>query len=498
MIKKNLVANFAGQIWSATINIGLIPIYIKYLGIESFGLIGLYGVLQICLGLLDMGMAPTISREMARFTAGSYSNSAIRNLLRSVEFISFGVGLAIILIIWLASEWLATEWLRADKLPIYQVKEAFSIMGVLISLRLIEGIYRGAIMGLQLQVLFNVVNSFFSTLRGVGAIVVLIWVSPTIKSFFLWQVFTATLSIIALTLITYRSLPKAECGAKFSKQALKKVGTFAGGVMGITIMSLLLTQFDKILLAKLLTLSEYGRYSLAAIVSSALFMVISPIATTWGPALSKIKASNNQHELALKYHIGAQLVSIFLCSCAFIMIIYSEIILYEWTRNKELAHESANLLRILALGNLINGLMWIPFQMQLAFGITRFAFRVNIISVIIVIPGIIWITPYYGAEGAAWVWVGLNAGNLLISTPIIYRHIMQNEMGKWYLEDLAYPLVPALLATILVFQWMPLNLNHYYTIAWLIASGLIALFVSSLAASHIRAYIFKKIRKFHV
>ena len=61
-----------------------VPVYIHYLGIESYGLIGLFALLQAWLTLLDMGMTPTLSREMARFTGGSSDGQSLRDLLRSV------------------------------------------------------------------------------------------------------------------------------------------------------------------------------------------------------------------------------------------------------------------------------------------------------------------------------------------------------------------------------------------------------------------------------
>ena len=85
MLKRNLIANFLGQGWTALMGLAFIPLYIKYLGMEAYGLIGLFALLQAWLSLLDMGMTPTLSREMARFTGGSHSAQSIRDLLRSIE-----------------------------------------------------------------------------------------------------------------------------------------------------------------------------------------------------------------------------------------------------------------------------------------------------------------------------------------------------------------------------------------------------------------------------
>ena len=39
-----------------------------------FSLIGLFAVMHACFTLLDMGMSPTLNREMARFTAGAHTS----------------------------------------------------------------------------------------------------------------------------------------------------------------------------------------------------------------------------------------------------------------------------------------------------------------------------------------------------------------------------------------------------------------------------------------
>ena len=164
-------------------NLAFIPLYIKYLGIEAYGLIGLFALLQAWLSLLDMGMTPTLSREMARFTAGENSTKSIRDLLRSIEIISIIIAISIMIFVWLISDWLASDWLKSDKIPNEIVAQAFSIMGVVAALRFVENIYRSTVIGLQKQVEYNVFNSIISTFRVVGAVLVLMWVSKTIEAF---------------------------------------------------------------------------------------------------------------------------------------------------------------------------------------------------------------------------------------------------------------------------------------------------------------------------
>ena len=486
-LKRNLIANYLGQGWAALMGLAFIPLYIKYLGIEAYGLIGLFGVLLAWLSLLDMGMTPTLNREMARFTAGTHSATSIRDLLRSIEIVALGVATLVGVGIWAASGWLASDWLRAEKLPIDAVAQAFSIMGAVAALRFVEGVYRSCIIGLQRQVLFNAVNSVLATLRGLGAVGILMWVSPTIEAFFIWQGAISLLTLGVLAGVTYRSLPKAERSGRFSVPALRGIGRFAGGVTGITFLALLLTQVDKILLSKLLTLGEYGYYSLAAVVAAALYMLTGPITQAWFPRLSELHANNNQTELISKYHQGAQLVSVLMGSAAIILIVFAEPILQLWTHDTDLAHRSATLLSLLALGNLLNGLMWLPYQTQLAHGWTGLATRINIVSVAIIVPAILWTTPRYGAEGAAWMWVSLNAGYVLIGIHFMYRKILTREKWRWYGQDVLQPLLAAAAIASAAAWAMPESLAAPIQLAWLLIASLIALLASALAAPRVRA-----------
>ncbi len=205
------------------------PLYIKYLGIESYGLIGLFAMLTAWLNLLDMGMTSTLSLEMARFTSGTYSAQSIRDLLRSIEVITFSIAIAIAAGLALASNWFATYWLGTNDLPTHVIIQAFAIMGLVAALRFFETIYHSSIVGLQRQVLFNLINSIIATLHNLGAVAMLAWVSPSIQIFFLWQGLVSILAHGIYASVTYSCLRLIQGRAHFSLQTLHGVARFAGG-----------------------------------------------------------------------------------------------------------------------------------------------------------------------------------------------------------------------------------------------------------------------------
>ncbi len=460
MLKKNLIANCLGQGWVALMSLAFIPLYIKHLGIEAYGLIGLFALLQAWLSLLDMGMTPTLGREMARFTGGSHSAQSIRNLLRSIEVIALVIAVLIAGGISVSANWIAASWLQAEALPVEVVAQAFVVMGLVTAIRFIESVYRSSIVGLQRQVLFNVVSTVMATLRGLGAVGILVWVSATIEAFFIWQGIVSVVTLLTMAITTYASLPRAERAGQFSLDALRGVWKFAGGMISITFLALLLTQVDKILLSKLLTLREYGYYTLAAVVASALYMVITPITQAFYPRLCELHARNDQTALIDTYHKGAQLVSVFAGSFAIVVIMFAEVFLRLWTQDHELVKRTGTLLSLLMVGNLLNGLMWMPYQTQLAHGWTSLSVRTNIIAVSLIVPTIIWTAPRFGSEGVAWVWISLNAGYFLIGIHFMYRRILGSEKWRWYVHDILLPLIAGIVAaSILSLLWVAESSN---------------------------------------
>jgi len=452
-LKLNIIANYLGQGWQALMGFIFIPLYIKYLGVEAYGLIGVFAILQAWLVLLDLGMTPTLSREMARFTGGAHTAQSIRDLIRSIEIVAITIGLIIAFAIWLGSDWLSVNWLKAQKLPTNVIARAFTIMGIVTALRFIENIYRSSIMGLQRQVLLNIVLGFMATARGLGAVGVLALISPTIEAFFIWQGIISIITVGLFALTLYRLLPQAERPPHFSFGALKGIKDFAGGMMAITFLALLLTQVDKILLSRLLTLETFGFYSLAATVANALNVVPGPITAAFYPRFTELVARGDESTLISIYHKGAQLVSVFMGTAAIMLIFFGHMAILLWTRNPELTQRVTSLVAVLSLGMLLNGLMWIPYQMQLAYGWTSLTIKVNVISVAIIVSAILLLVPKYGAIAAAWIWVALNAGYIMIAIHFVHRRLLPMEKWRWYWHDVAMPLMAgALMAALL--RWI--------------------------------------------
>lgn len=156
--RRNILANYASQLYSAGIGILILPLYIKYMGAEAYGLVGFFTMLQAWFALLDLGLTPTIARETARYHGGSMSALHYRQLFRALSTIFVGIAVIGGTALWLLAEPIAYKWLQVETLSMNAVVVAVQIMAVSVALRWLGGLYRGVITGSERLVCSSIVN----------------------------------------------------------------------------------------------------------------------------------------------------------------------------------------------------------------------------------------------------------------------------------------------------------------------------------------------------
>lgn len=450
-VQRNVIANVLGGGWAALVGLAFIPMYVRYLGIESYGLIGFFVTLQAWCFLLDLGLSGTLNREMARFSAGGVSAQAIRHLMKSIEMLYAGIALLVATAVAVLSPAIAHGWLTAKTLSSDTLAQAVFLMGLAIALQWMGTLYRGALLGLHRQVWLSLTSASMATVRGAGSVLVLVYISPTIVAFFAFQCAVSAIESVILGWYLRRHLPHPIAPATFSAQALRPVWKFAAGLGAVGILATALTQVDKLLLAKLLQLGEFGYFSLAVTVAGALAAAIVPVTNVAYPKLSELVALGDEAALAAQYHKFAQLVSVGVLPPALVLCLFAREIIELWTGDAAMASAVAPLLSVWVVGTALNGLMHIPYAAQLAHGWPRLALAMNALALLLVIPALMILVPRHGAIAAAWIWIATNACFVVFGIAAMHRRIMRSEQWKWYAQDVLSPLAAgAVVAALMV------------------------------------------------
>lgn len=452
-MRGHLLANCLGQGWAALMAVAFVPVYLRVLGLEAYGVVGVFLFMQTLATLLDVGMTPMVNREMARHVAGERSAQSAADLLKTTLALVGLCALVLALCVGLGAEWITREWLRPQRLDRREAAVAIAAIGALVALRLLEGVYRGALLGLHQAVRLNTVMAWSATVRWGGAAAAIVWISPRLDLFFAWQAAVSMATTVLLRAQVRRCLPSGPLRAKISWAALSGVWRFAGGTLALTALGLLLTQADKLILVRRLSLETFGLYSAAWTAAAALYQLVVPLTQTYFPRFTALWARSDTQALASAYHQAARLMALCLLPPALVLIFFAEALLRAWLGDAAVAAAAAPVLSFLALGVLMNGLLHVPHTLAMATGWVRFGLGANAIAVLLYFPVLLWWSGEAGATGAAGAWALLHTSYLLIGMLFFHRTLLPQEKWIWYRRDVALPLAAAT-AACLTLRWM--------------------------------------------
>lgn len=151
---------------------------------EAYGLIGVYATLQATLQVLDLGLSPTVNRELSRLSAVGDLKRDGRDFFRTIEGCYWIIGILLATGMVLGSSFLAESWIRPSSLTTSQVGRALRAMAVVIALQWPVSLYQGGLLGLQRQGAVGLVSLLFSTVRYAGAAAALMVFGASIDVFF--------------------------------------------------------------------------------------------------------------------------------------------------------------------------------------------------------------------------------------------------------------------------------------------------------------------------
>ena len=492
MLAKNVVANYVSQIYVTLISILLLPMYIKYMGSEAYGLVGFFAMLQAWFNLLDIGLTPTIGRETARYNGGAMTAISFRRLYRALNVIFVSISIVGGGVLFLLSELIVTRWLNLENLPVNDVIIAVEIMAISVALRWMTGLYRGVITGSEKLIWLSGFNTLIATLRFVGVFASMHFLGFTPLVFFIHQLIIALVENFGLALKTNNLLPNKKLFSErvgWSFEPIKPVLKFSLSIGFTASVWVFVTQTDKLVLSGILTLKDYGYFTLAVLVANGIMVISGPISSAIMPRMARLHAENKHDELIKIYRQSTQVVAIIACSAAVVIASLAYPLLLAWTNDPIVANEAAPVLRLYAIGNAFLTISAFPYYLQYAKGNLRYHLIGNIVLMIVLLPSIIAATIEFGSIGAGYVWLTINGTYLFTWAGYVHYKLIPGLHKKWLFKDVLSISVTVVCSVLVLIYFLPENVKSEEPIFYIVGVSFFAIFCALLASSCFWDYI---------
>ena len=472
----------------ALVGIVMLPFYVEALGLEAYGLIGLFIALQTWLALLDLGMSAALSREAARFRGGAAGADSVWSLLRFAEASFLALGLVIALALAAGAPVIAGQWLDETALGHAEVVQALRLIGLVLALRFLAIPYRATLTGLEDLAWLGGANAAVTTIRSVLVLPALALFGASLATFFLWQLAIGIVEVALLFWRTRRLLPLVPTARGSRRAAFARHWRFSLGIASASAIWVAATSADRIIVSGLLPLRDYSLFSIAVTAAGGVMLVVAPFALALGPRISRLHAGGNQPALLAAYAETTQLTAVAAFPVALVLALFASQVLWAWTGKEDIARDAAGVLAYYALGNGLLAIGALPLQLQVAAGGLRLHVIGTVLFVTLLLPMLWWATGEYGMAGAGIAWLAVNLAFLGFWVPVAHRRFLPASHWRWLGGQVLAVLLPTAAAALLLKLLLPWPDERLPAILELGAVGAVLVGVAAASASSLRGH----------
>lgn len=419
MLRKTIFWNYLGTATSIGLQLLVMPWYLSVLGSTLFGLIQLMLLIQTFSSILDSGISQVLVREVVtQFDKPIVGAKETAQLLFSFERIYLFFSSALLLFAFLIPFSISRDLIDLVTTSAYTKKTALIYAIALFSVQFPGTLYRATLIGLNHQTSLSKSIFFFSILRHVGGGII-VYFFPSISSYFVWHFFTGLVETISRNRLAWKYLSFNLSTIRFSFSNIKSVFRSVSLISVAVWLGAISTQLDRTILSQMVSIEEFGFYSLASSIALGLLQIIYPLIQAYTPILIKIK-NNGPQFYRTSIHVFLIAFSLMLFAFLGFLFVGKQTLVF-WLQNESVGTNVYQVLIVLLIGTLFNSLYSVGYLNWLIFDKVRMMVLTNALSIGFCILTTPLLIKYQGVLGAAFGWVFMNFVGFVFSIGWIFN-----------------------------------------------------------------------------
>jgi O-antigen/teichoic acid export membrane protein len=400
LLARNTIWNLLGSGAPMIVAVFCIPILIRGLGTDRFGVLTLAWALIGYASLFDLGLGRALTQLVAK-KLGAGEEREIPALAWTSLLLMLLLGFAGTACILLISPWLAGRWLNVPAALQQETLLAFRLLGLSLPFVVTTAGLRGFLEAHQRFGLINALRIPMGVFTFVGPLLVL----PFSKSL-VPVVATLVVGRIAAwaahLLLCLWVLPELGQSVAWERSAASPLLRFGGWMMVTNVVSPLLVTLDRFLIGALVSVTAVAYYATPFEVVIKFLLVPGALMGVMFPAFSASFAQDHERT-AILFRRCAKSLFLVLFPIMLCTVALAQDGLKLWL-GAEFAQHSFRVLQILAVGVFINSLAYVPFTFLQGVGRPDLTATLHLIELPLYLGLLWWLIRTRGIEGAAMAW----------------------------------------------------------------------------------------------
>lgn len=465
MIKKIGVL-YISQIYKAALPLIFVPLIMKELGVEEYGMVSFFSMLLGWLGLFDAGISGTFIKLVATNKNEKDRFNKVCALFNKVSILFILIAMLMVVFTVINASNIATKWLNTS-ININVVEYCISIIGVILSVSYLRGYVASFLNGMEKQMLI----AGWSTLSTSVLYFLPYWaiknMDDKLSLYFIMIAIVSVVDLIVNVLMVAFTIKSTRLRLEAFPPVIVHSDTnitftsvlkFSLQLSGLSLIWVVATQIDKLVLSTYSELSAYAHYQIAAQVGASLAIFSSPLSQILLPRLSALYTEKKETEFV------TTLVKYFV----FFLIILGPIIPYFfffgdklisfWMQNELIGAEISVYAKWLVSASYISASMNFLFMFLYAQNKLKYHFYAYSLYSLLTIPLSIFVAKYYGAYMSSKFVFVHNLVFMMLWGGWCVRKNLNNFSGVFFVSML----VVFLISSISFFLFSKLDLSSFY------------------------------------
>jgi O-antigen/teichoic acid export membrane protein len=400
LLARNTVWNLVGNGAPLIVAVFSIPILIRGLGNDRFGVLALAWALIGYASLFDMGLGRALTQLVAK-KLGSGEEHEIPALAWTSLLLMLGLGAVGTLAMIAISPWLVHHALKIPEVLQPETVRAFCLLGLSIPVVITSTGLRGLLEAHQRFKLVSALRIPLGVFTFVGPLLVLPF-SRSLTPIVGVLVAGRAASCVAFLLVCFRVVPELSRRVAWDGPSAGPLLRFGGWMTVTNIVGPLMVSMDRFLIAGLISVTAVAYYATPYEVVTKLLLLPTAMMGVIFPAFSA-SFVQNQERATLLFGRSVKYVFLALFPIILLIVALAQNGLTLWL-GADFARQSTRVVQWLAVGVLANGLALVPFSFVQGIGRPDLTAKLHLLELPVYLGILLWLIHADGIEGAAVAW----------------------------------------------------------------------------------------------